>query len=383
VGHPPWSLGRIPGGLLVSSPTRRPDAPRTPCDLGLLMANRARGHHSVPEGYLKAWAGDDRQALGYRLVVPHECYPRWERRPIRSLTRYDDLYTSSYSGQDSDEHERWFNENIESPAAEPLARVRAGGHLCSADIQRLALYVLALDQRTPEAYVEFMERTQPALQQSLNAAMGRLESRLKASTRRSARRKPNTFAIESRSEPGPAFPMRIRTVSADEEGKVGLLAEVTLGREMWLWQQRLVVERFAAYVASLDWRILQPHDGHAWFTSDHPVVRLNYRTPDQFDFKGGWGVKNCEILIALSPQHLLYTKIGGCDVLPSKLSIEMAGAFQRFIALRAHRWIIGRAPSLRAEWWAPRTVDRALFEAEKATWSRWNQAQRDAETPAA
>ena len=42
----------------------------------------------------------------------------------------------------------------------------------------------------------------------------------------------------------------------------------------------------------------------------HPVLRLNYYKPGQYDFRGGWGNPGSEVLMPLSPRHLLYVQVG-------------------------------------------------------------------------
>jgi hypothetical protein len=39
-------------------------------------------------------------------------------------------------------------------------------------------------------------------------------------------------------------------------------------------------------------------------------IPLNYYARGRYDFKGGWGNKGTEILLPLSPHHLLYTRVG-------------------------------------------------------------------------
>ena len=51
-------------------------------------------------------------------------------------------------------------------------------------------------------------------------------------------------------------------------------------------------------------------DGWEWFTCDHPVMRLNYNGPDDFTLQGGWDYKGTDLVMPLSPRHLLMTQVG-------------------------------------------------------------------------
>ena len=131
------------------------------------------------------------------------------------------------------------------------------------------------------------------------------------------------------------------------------------------------------------WTILKPHEGLAWFTSDDPVIRLNYYEPGKYDFKGGWGNPKTEILLPLDPQHLLYAMVG--ERPPQRgttISIAQTQAIRRFIAEHAHRVIIASAQDGEVPVLRPRIVDAALVRNEKEQWRQWHDRQSAAETEA-
>ena len=123
-----------------------------------------------------------------------------------------------------------------------------------------------------------------------------------------------------------------------------------------------------------------PPDDLSWFTSDDPVVRLNYYGNGTYDFKGGWGNPGTEIFLPLSPRHLLYTKVGAYP--PRRGSIvpcAKADMIRRFIAEHAHRFIFAASADIEVPGLRPRIVDAALLRDEREQWSRWNEDQTSAE----
>ena len=111
------------------------------------------------------------------------------------------------------------------------------------------------------------------------------------------------------------------------------------------------------------WTILHPAEGFTWFTSDCPVIRLNYYKKGQYDFKGGWGRKGGEILFPLSPHHLMYTKIG--DRKPWRRGTTVSPWFtehvQQMIAEHAYRYIFAAAENSIVSKLRPRIVNRDKF----------------------
>jgi hypothetical protein len=117
-----------------------------------------------------------------------------------------------------------------------------------------------------------------------------------------------------------------------------------------------------------------------WFTSDDPVVRLNYYDPKKYDFGGGWGSKGTEIFMPLSPSHLLYTQVG--EKPPSRgtqVSLNHAEMICRFIAEHAHRIIFAVEQDTHVPRLKPRIVNADLVKDEKIQWSRWHEEQTAAE----
>jgi hypothetical protein len=329
----------------------------------------SRDNHAVPQAYLKGWSDDGGHVLAYRTLVPDDRYPEWSRRSVRSLAAYRDLYTSIASGAESDEFERWMNESIEGPAAEAIELVRENRRLSPEHWKRLVFYAAALDLRTPSSYAEQNERWNREIPGILADVMQSLPERLRSY-------KPPGGAGPAPRAENP-FPVRVTTERQPGGGGI-VRAEVVTGREMWLHTMRHQLTTLAPVLTRHRWVMLRPAEGLEWFTSDHPLLRLNYYADGTYDFGGGWGNPGSEILLPISPGHLMYTQVGRAWPGPLTLGDEMTVKLQRLLAERAHRWIIAnrQIPAVRV--FRPRHVDRGAFDAEARAWREWHHANRSA-----
>jgi hypothetical protein len=125
---------------------------------------------------------------------------------------------------------------------------------------------------------------------------------------------------------------------------------------------------------------MAPPEGVEWFTSDDPVVRLNYYNHSKYDFGGGWGSKGTKIFMPISPKHLLYTQVGSRPPQRgAQFSSEQAEIIRRCIAEHAHRFIFASKPDANMESLRPRTISAELLKDEEAQWSKWHEEQTEAE----
>ncbi len=329
----------------------------------------AHHNHSIPRAYLRGWSTDGTRVWARRLLVPTATYPEWEQRPIRSLAAYDHLYTSVREGNESDDFERWINQEFESPAAEPLSRVREGLPLSTEQMHRLAFYAAAMDVRTPASYLEQRARWNRELPGVLQSTLVRARREL----RRAA--KEGRPLPRQATEPENPPPFRVTIDRAAETGKALVKAEVTIGRELWLHSMRSVLTSAVQVLKQHQWAVLRPAADGKWFTSDHPVLRLNFNSEADYNFGGGWGNRGSEIIFPLSPDYLLYTQVDHPRPKGDVFTREQTMLLQRLLAERAHRWIVADRQAARAAWFRRRTVDKEVFVEEERAWERWHEVQ--------
>lgn len=336
----------------------------------------ARDNHFVPQAYLRRWADHDARVWTYSTLVPHDDAPRWKLKAVKGVAYRRDLYTQLVGGQDTDEFEKWIEADFETPGLRAIDRAVEGQILRRRDWEALALYFAAQCVRTPQSYVESTLRWQRELPELVESSVERVLAELEKAheTGRPIRQKqpaPDHFKRAFRVEVDP---------NADPERGLGAVkVEATIGRSLWLSQQRHLLDGVASRLIRHKWGIVEAADGHEWFTSDDPAVRLNYTSRTQYDFGGGWDLKKGNLLLPLSPKHLLFCQMG--DELPPRFRFSGSDTrlIQRIIAERAHRQIFAARKMRSVAKVRPSRVDEAAFKAEVGEWAAWHGKQRAAE----
>jgi hypothetical protein len=338
--------------------------------------NQTTAHnHFIPRAYLRNWSQDGKKVFTYSLLVPHENVPEWDLKSIRSLAAHEHLYTATHSGAESDAFENWIKEEIEDPAAEVLRKVATDVPLNRRELESLVRYAAALDRRTPASYLEQKARWEAWLPELLQDTLNRLPKALAK-----AAKAPPPARDSDPSDPLLfPLPVRVWTGAPDREDLVPLHTEVTAGRGLWLHSLHRTLTTTYRVLLKHHWSIVRPYRGTEWFTSDHPVVRLNFYDEGNYDFGGGWGNRGSEFLLPLSPHHLLYTKVGYRAPPEIQASADLTAWIQRFVAERAARAIYAREPLRRIEWYRTRRIDAHLYREEQEAWASWHTEQGRAE----
>jgi hypothetical protein len=333
-----------------------------------------RHNHYVPCLYLKRFAASPERVFTYRILVSHSHIPEWKLSSIRGVAYRAHLYTRIASGVETDEIETWLEREFETPAEEALMKATTEGQLTPTDWHNLVRFLAAQDVRTPARLAENLQRWHETLPRVLDDTLQESVRKLELAKRSG---EPITAAQVDNSE---YIPLRVTTEiePGEEFGKVK--AEVIAGRGLWLYTIRHSLTHTANVLHNHRWTILKPPCDLSWFTSDDPVVRLNYYGNGRYDFKGGWGNPGTEIFLPLDPRHLLFTKVGHRPpprgYVPPSADVEM---IRRSIAEHAHRLIFAASADAEVPKLRPRTVDAALLRNEDEQWRRWHENQTIAE----
>jgi hypothetical protein len=331
-------------------------------------------NHYTPGLYLRLFAGSDKKLFTYRTLVQHPKVPLWKPTSVKGVGYITHLYTRIAAGHETDDIEKWLAREFEDPAAEPLQKATSGSPLTTQDWRNLIRFVAAQIVRTPAFFVQNLPRWQADTPRLLHSTIRESIAAVEAAK---ASGQPVKLPEGGFSD---HLPLKV-TARIDPGKEMGQLkATMLVGRGMWFFSMRHVLTGPAKILHDHQWSILAPCEGLTWFTSDDPVIRLNYYSEGKYDFKGGWGNKGTEILLPLSPRHLLYTRIGYKPPPRGEaLSRAKTEAMRRCIAEHAFRMVFARVldedvPNLR-----PRVVNEGLFRDEQQHWKQWHAEQTAAE----
>jgi hypothetical protein len=331
----------------------------------------ARDNHYVPRLYLKHFASADGKVFRYRTLVPRAHISEWKPVNISGVGYQEHLYTRAMAHGDSDEIELWLNKEFETPAAESISKAVNNERLDKDDYRLLVRFLAAQTVRTPAHLIENLPKWRQFAQHKSDTFSKEIKEKF-------TKAKANGEVIESEGVPNARyFPLRITKVPADDGKSVLIKTETAVGRGMWMFEIRHVLTNTLNRLLEHRWTIVSAEDDLPWFTTDDPVVRLNFKNEHNYDFKGGWGSPNTNIFLPLSPRHLLLTQVGKKgpyqrgDLLPRPMAIML----RKMIAEHAFRYIFAPIPDPTIAAYRPRTVNAQAVEHERNEWRNWHKEQ--------
>ncbi|MDG2971217.1 DUF4238 domain-containing protein [Pseudomonas extremaustralis] len=335
------------------------------------MQQLRKDNHYVPKLYLKQWAHNGK-ILTYRLLVQNENVPLWKEQSLKGIAFHQHLYTYLAGREETDEFERWLDSEFENPAEEAIRRVVSEDRLLPEHWRRLVRFAAALDVRTPARLRQFIRNQNETLEALMNETIQRSVREMEESVGRNERL---PIGLEE-SDVLSLFKISIEPLP---DGGGLLKAETIVGRRLWIWQMRHLLVKTLGRIPAHKWTILHAPPGMSWPTSDNPLIRLNFQDSKNYDFSGGWGVKNGDILLPLSPKHLLHTSIGnrawrrGTTLDPKTYRL-----IRKIIIEHADRYVFAQDTS-DIHLIRPRLVCPQTYENELETWQDWHRSQCQAE----
>ncbi|MDD4673977.1 MAG: DUF4238 domain-containing protein [Bacteroidales bacterium] len=219
----------------------------------------------------------------YRTLVSHDTVPVWKKCSVAAIAYHKHLYTRMVSGEESDEFERWLDSEYETPANRALEKVVSNQRLTVNDWQVLIKFLAAQDVRTPARLYEHLKRSRESLQEALENTLQVLKEKLECDE------KIDGANLKVTNQTASLLPLRVTTESSSGEKEVTIKAETYIGRGTWLFSIRHLLENTFKVLLNHKWTIVKPAKGFKWFTSDNPVVKLNFTNSQNYDLKGGWG----------------------------------------------------------------------------------------------
>jgi hypothetical protein len=348
---------------------------KTPVLHKLVPLAIARDSHYVPMAALRRWSTDGTHLFAYRILVPTPKIPEWRRRSIRGVAYQRDLYTVFTGDHEADDFERWISSEYEQPGLEAIDRLLHHLQLTPDDWQNIIRFVASQDIRTPLSFFESMRRWEQQIPEILDRT-------IQESVKRLEKAKEKGELLERKSERNEfydIFKVTIEPPADSSSDQAVIRAEVPIGRRMWIASMRHLLTGVAETLCLHRWSVAEPAGDAEWPLTDHPVLKLNFDNPGHYDFGGGWGKHGSEIMMPVSPRHLLYVRVGTKVANRFKFSYEQTQLVQRLLVERAHRWVFATRPT---EWVAgvrPRTVDLEKYVAEAKAWKEWHKDQSQSE----
>jgi len=329
-------------------------------------------NHYVPRLYLKNFASATGEICMFRTLVSHPGVPIWEHFNATGMGYQRDLYTRIASGEETDDIEKWMSRDFETPAEEPIRKVAQDEELTASDWNTLIRFLAAQVVRTPAFLVENLRRWNQMMPGFLNQTMKDVEREFR-------------LAKESGQKIAPAeapnreyFPMRVDRVDIPEENSAQISTKIAVGRGLWFYSMKHILtgSKSLQVLHKHKWAILSAPEGLSWFTTDDPVVRLNFQSESCYNFDGGWGNPGTQILLPLSPRHLMYTRISAASAFRTPTPSRFHARFiRRMIAEHAYRQIYSASEDGKISTLRPRIVDAEAFQHEKEQWEKWHEEQ--------
>ena len=332
-----------------------------------------RDNHFVPQLYLNNFAAPSGEVIEYRILVSRSSVPVWKPVNVAGTGYEKNLYTRIVRGEEADDIEQWLNREFESPAKEPFQKVLADKELTQGDWKILVRFLASQIVRTPAFLIKYLPIWNQMAPELLNLKKKDFEASLRKATESGER------IVRVDVPHREYFPMTIDRQDLPEENKVRFTRKLLVGRGLWFYTMKQTLTSTLKVLYKHKWIILEAPARLGWFTSDDPVICLNFRSDSDYDFNGGWDRARANILFPLSPRHLMITEIGAGSYPRRVPSRYHARLFRRMIAEHAHRRIYSLAEDLKIPKLRPRVVDAVAFQNKKALWETWYEDQSRAE----
>ena len=343
---------------------------KTMKDWGNIMNRNGITHsnHYVPQFYLKNWSLDGKTVYTYRLLVSNAKVPYWQKESIKNVAAWNDFYTRRIDKQEIDDFEKWFDREFETPTKCIFTKLLKGGALDRDESIVLSRFVAAQYLRTPARLNDLLAYGRSVLPNLIQSTLMEVNNKMRSGNYNNR--------LQTISEEENILPMR---VLLDKENSVVKVNSI-VGKGLYLYYLKHLLTKTLKVLEYHQWWVLQAAEGVVFPTSDDPVICLNYRNINDYDFKGGWNRKNGNIIMPISPKLLLLTQIG-CKQPYDHLdnSLYWSELFRKMIIQHAHRYVFAVKPQKGMLAINARIVNNSLYESEKNTMSGWHEEQMKAE----
>lgn len=335
----------------------------------LSINQTSHNNHYIPQFYLRNWSQDGNSIFVYSLLVPDSRIPYWSCKKIKSIAVWNDFYTRNEGHKEIDDFEKWFDREFESHMKKVFDNLLKGQDMDKDESEKLSRFVGAQYMRTPARLNDLMARWRTEMPVLLDDVLQKVSKQLEENPKIMSRQ-PQIY------EEVNLLPIK---VSVDKE-KSQVKVDSLVGKGLYLFALKHALTKTISILKKHQWHIIHAADGVSFPTSDDPVICLNYNSEHEYDFKGGWGKENGNIIMPISPTLLLITQIGSdMPIKQLDYSEHWSKFFRKIIIEHAHRYVYAIEPQKGMLAINPRRVDAVLFEREKSIMAGWHGEQMEAE----
>ncbi|MDD3241855.1 MAG: DUF4238 domain-containing protein [Bacilli bacterium] len=327
--------------------------------------NISRNNHFVSQMYLEAWQNSNNKVMVYDLLVPDDKVPIWSSKSIRSVASIDSLFVRLNNNIETDDIEKWFATEYESPAKEALNKAINEERISVDEWHKLINFVACHIVRTPDFLVKILETAKrdcaPIFEEEIESISRFSEETIKESIK--------NMKIDINMD---LFPIKCVDVGDDETGLNRLIkVETIFGKQFYLWIMKHLLEKTSKILHKHKWGIITINDKVILPTSDSPVICLNYNNENDYNFGGGWGKENSNIIFPISPNKILYTQVGIKCKPRMKVNYKMSLVFKKIIVEHSYRKVISNFKDEEITKIKPRHIDLKEFIREKEMWDNF------------
>ena len=329
-------------------------------------------NHYVPQFYLKNWSQDGINIFVYSLLVSDTRIPYWSCKNIKSTAVWNDLYTRNEGQNAIDDFEKWFDKEFETPAKKVIDSLINNHNLNKDESEVLSRFVAAQHLRTPSRLNDILALGRSLMPRALDDVLHTVSKLIKEN--------PGIMITQPKlSEVTELLPIKVSVDSIDEEtNKVKV--ESYVGKGYYLFALKHLLTNTVKVMYKQNWHVIHSSDEISFPTSDDPVICMNYNSEREYNFRGGWGKINGNIIMPISPTQILITEVGSkmsCAQLD--YSAYWSQFFRKIIIEHAHRYVYSIKPQKGMLSINPRIINADLYEAEKDIMSGWHDEQMNAE----
>ncbi len=339
------------------------------------MNNISRNNHFVPQMYLDAWKNENNKVWTYDLLVPNENCNLWNERTTKSIASQQNFYIVLKDKEEADDIEKYLNEKFEMPASKPLKKAIKGEELSDDEWKAIINYIGCQIVRTPAFVSKMLNISKNKLKDTFQQTISEIGKVLNNNPLEELKKHTQE---QDHTEENKMFPLKIVDTGINCRDKRILKVETIIGKSYYLHEMMHLLSETIKVLHKHEWKIINLDERVKIPTSDDPVICLNYYSNNNYDFEGGWDNNGSEIIFPISPNKIIYTKVGVRDI-QFKLDYNLSIKIKTMIVEHAYRRIF----SIDNEKWITKTRKRYVnideFNREKKMLENWHENYKNIE----